>query len=186
MVDGSVADLRVHTRRFDALRAPDGVFFCTGNHEYYSGADEWVEEVARYGWIPLLNEHRLIERDGARLLVAGCTDFNADRHGEEHASDPAKAREGAPDHDLSLLLAHQPKSIHAAAAAGYDLQLSGHTHGGQFFPANMFVGFAHPFHEGLGKQDDTWIYVNRGTGYWGPPNRAGVPAEITLIRLVRA
>ncbi|MEM9865420.1 MAG: metallophosphoesterase [Myxococcota bacterium] len=186
LVDGSVAELRQHMGAFAELRGRDGVFFCTGNHEYYSGALEWVEEVRRFGWTPLVNEHRVVERDGAKVLVGGCTDYSAHRMMESHRSDPAKAKEGAPECDVSLLLAHQPKSIDAAEAAGFDLQLSGHTHGGQFFPPSLFVGFAHPFHEGLGKQGDTWIYVNRGTGYWGPPIRAGVPAEITLLRLVRA
>lgn len=186
LVDGSVASLRDDTAPLGDLRARDGAYFCTGNHEYYSGAEEWIEEVARLGLVPLVNEHRLVARDGFRLLVAGCTDYSAARVLPGHASDPKGAKEGAPEHEVSVLLAHQPKSIHAAAEAGYTLQLSGHTHGGQFFPVNLFVGLAHPFSVGLGKQDDTWIYVNRGTGYWGPPNRAGVASEITLIRLVRA
>lgn len=180
MVDGSVAMLSKYTREFAAFDAPDGVFFCTGNHEYYSGAEEWVRELRSYDWNVLLNEHRVIEKEGATLVVAGCTDYSTSD------TDPQKALEGAPEHDCSVLLAHQPKSIKAAKAAGYDLQISGHTHGGQFFPANMFVGFFHPFSVGLGKAENTWIYVNRGTGYWGPPNRAGVPPEITVLTLVQA
>lgn len=186
LVDGSVATLSHDTEPLSDLRGTDGVFFCTGNHEYYSGALEWIDEVRRLGLKALINEHEFIERDGFKLLVAGCTDYNAERMMDSHRSDPVGAKAGAPEHDVSILLAHQPKSIHAAAEAGYTLQLSGHTHGGQFFPVNLFVGLAHPFSVGLGKEQDTWIYVNRGTGYWGPPNRVGVPAEITLLRLVRA
>lgn len=186
LVDGQVDVLRPHTSAFSELRGKDGVYFCTGNHEYYSGALEWIEEVRRYGWIPLINEHRLVERDGFRLLIAGCTDHTAERVLPEHKTDPVGSKAGAPSHDASVLLAHQPRSIHAAAEAGFDLQLSGHTHGGQFFPVTLFVDLAHPFGIGLNQEDQTWIYVNRGTGYWGPPIRAGVPSEITLLRLVRA
>ncbi|MBO6940633.1 MAG: metallophosphoesterase [Deltaproteobacteria bacterium] len=186
LIDGTVEQLREHVAPLGDLRGRDGVFFCTGNHEYYWDAPAWIEHVRSLGLEPLINEHRLIEKDGAKVLVAGCTDYRADRILADHATDPAGAKDGADDHDVSILLAHQPKSIHAAAAAGYTLQLSGHTHAGQFFPVSLFVGLAHPFSEGLGKQDDTWIYVNRGTGWWGPPSRAGVPAEITLLRLVRA
>ena len=186
LVDGSVDDLRTHVAPLGELVGRDGVYFCTGNHEYYWDAPAWIEHVRSLGLVPLVNEHRVVERAGSRLLVAGCTDYSAHRILEEHRSDPAAAKADADAHDVSILLAHQPKSIHAAADAGYTLQLSGHTHAGQFFPATLFVGFAHPFSEGLGKERDTWIYVNRGTGWWGPPMRAGAPAEITLLRLVRA
>jgi predicted MPP superfamily phosphohydrolase len=128
----------------------------------------------------------VIEHEGAKILLAGVTDHSAGGMVAEHASDPAKARAGAPAHDCSVLLAHQPRSIDAAAAAGYDLQISGHTHGGQYFPFNVFVHLVQPYVSGLHRHDDTWIYVSRGTGYWGPPLRVGAPSEITLIRLVRA
>ncbi|HJL03586.1 MAG TPA: metallophosphoesterase [Polyangiaceae bacterium LLY-WYZ-15_(1-7)] len=186
LVDGYVDDLRDDVAPLGELAAPDGVYFCTGNHEYYWDAEAWVAEVERLGLTALCNAHRLVEREGAKLLVAGCTDYRADRLLPAHASDPAKAKEGAPAHDVSLLLAHQPRSLEAAAAAGFDLQLSGHTHGGQFFPVNLFIGLAQPVGAGLAKRGDLWVYVNRGTGYWGPPQRAGVPSEITLLRLVRA
>lgn len=185
MVDGRVDELRPHVEPLASLRSRDGTFFVTGNHEYYSGAEEWIAEMARLGMVPLVNAHRLVERGGARLLVAGVTDISADRILPEHASDPAGALEGAPPSDLKVLLAHQPRSIWGAARAGFDLQLSGHTHGGQFFPWTLFVGLAHPFTEGLHLYRRTWIYVSRGTGYWGPPHRGGAPSEITLLRLRR-
>lgn len=186
LVDGTVDDLRTHVAPLADLQGRDGVFFCTGNHEYYWDALAWIDHVRTLGLEPLINDHRLVDKDGAKLLIAGCTDYRADRLVAAHASDPAGAKEGSDDHDVSILLAHQPKSIVAAAEAGYTLQLSGHTHAGQFFPVSLFVGLVHPYSEGLGKEKDTWIYVNRGTGWWGPPLRAGVPAEITLLRLVRA
>src|SRR2546422_10462883 len=103
-----------------------------------------------------------------------------------HVSDPAAAVAGAPASDVRVLLAHQPKSAFAARAAGYDLQLSGHTHGGQYFPFNLLVRLFQPFVAGLHRLEAMWLYVSRGTGYWGPPLRLGAPAEITLIQLVRA
>ncbi len=186
LVDGYVRDLKHEVAALASLKATDGVFFVTGNHEYYWDAPEWVAELRRLGLTVLMNEHRVIERGGSRLLVAGCTDYSAGRMIPGHASDPARARAGAPECNASVLLAHQPGSSTKAAEAKYDLQLSGHTHGGQFFPITLFVGFAHAFVAGLNRLERTWVYVNRGTGYWGPPLRAGVPSEITLLKLVRA
>ena len=104
----------------------------------------------------------------------------------DHQSDPYKAMKAAPMTDVKILLAHQPKNIFDAARAGYDLQISGHTHGGQFFPWNLFVGFSQPYVSGLHTHQNTRIYVSRGTGYWGPPLRVGSPSEITLIKLASA
>ncbi len=183
LVDGYVAELREHVAPLGDLEARDGVYFVTGNHEYYWGAEEWIAEVRQLGLTALLNEHRVITRGDKKLLLAGCTDYRAERMLPEHKSDPAGARAGAPECDLSVLLAHQPKSGIAASRAGYDLQLSGHTHGGQFFPITMFVGLAHPVSEGLGRIGDMLVYVNRGTGYWGPPMRTLAKSEITLLTL---
>lgn len=186
LIDGYVEDLRDEVAPLSDLRGRDGTFFVTGNHEYYWDGPAWCAEVDRLGLTVLNNAHRVIERGDARLLLAGCTDVKAGDHVAEHASDPAKARAGAPDCDCSILLAHQPRSIDAAAEAGYDLQLSGHTHGGQYFPFNVLVHLAQPYVSGLAKHQNTWIYVSRGTGYWGPPLRVGAPHEITLVTLRRA
>jgi len=186
LIDGYVDDLREQVAPLGELRGRDGAFFVTGNHEYYWDGPAWCAEVSRLGLTVLNNEHRVLERDGARLLLAGCTDVSAGQHVASHASDPAAARAGAPECDVSLLLAHQPRSIDAAAAAGYDLQLSGHTHGGQYFPFSLLVHLAQPYVAGLAKHGPTWIYVSRGTGYWGPPMRVGAPHEITLVTLRRA
>jgi len=186
LVDGSVAELSRHTAVLADLKARHGVFFVTGNHEYYSGAMDWVAEVRRLGITVLLNEHRLIEHDGGRLLLAGVTDYTAERMLPEHASSPLVAAEGAPEADYRLLLAHQPASAYEASEAGFDLQLSGHTHGGQFFPGTALIHLAHPVARGLGKVGRTMVYVSCGTGYWGPPFRLGAPAEITEITLKTA
>ena len=117
------------------------------------------------------------------LLLAGVTDYRAGSFSPDQRSDPAGAIEGAPAADVKILLAHQPGSIFDAARAGYDLQISGHTHGGQFFPWNIVVGLFVPYVAGLHQHEGTRIYVSRGTGYWGPPVRLGSPSEITLLKL---
>lgn len=187
LIDGFVEALRPEVAALGELTAPEGVYFVTGNHEYYWDGPAWCEEVARLGLRVLVNEHVVIERGGSKLLLAGVPDISAGEMVPAHRSDPAAARAGAPACDVSVLLAHQPRSIGAAAAAGYDLVISGHTHGGQYFPMNVLVYLAQPYVKGLAQHDErTWIYVSRGTGYWGPPTRVGAPAEITLLRLVRA
>ena len=187
LVDGSVQRLARHTQPLARLRAQDGVFFVTGNHEYYSGAEDWIAEVRRLGVTVLLNQHVLRRRGDASVMIAGVADYSAHHFNPAHKSDPQRAAAGAPgDVDVRVLLAHQPRSAPSAAAAGYDLQLSGHTHGGQFFPWNLFVPLQQPFVAGLNRVRDMWVYTSRGTGYWGPPKRFGAPSEITLVRLVPA
>jgi uncharacterized protein len=187
LVDGSVRRLALHTEPLRRLSAPDGAFFVTGNHEYYSGAEEWIAEMRRLGVTVLLNEHVVRERDGAGVMIAGVADYTAHHFNPAHRSDPQGAAAGAPRHvQVRILLAHQPRTAEAASQAGYDLQLSGHTHGGQFFPWNLFVPLQQPFVAGLNRVRDMWVYTSRGTGYWGPPKRFGAPSEITLVRLVAA
>jgi predicted MPP superfamily phosphohydrolase len=187
MVDGRVAALRQHTEPLGALRSRHGVFAVTGNHEYYSGAHEWMAEFQRLGWRMLVNEHVLVQHGEARLLLAGVTDYSAHQFLSNHLSDPKRALRDAPADALPrVLLAHQPRSAPAAAEAGFDLQLSGHTHGGQFLPWNLFVRLQQPFTAGLHRHGRLWVYTSRGAGYWGPPKRLGAPSEITRLRLVRA
>ena len=187
LVDGSVRRLAQHTAPLARLQARHGVYFVTGNHDYYSNAHEWIPEVRRLGLTVLLNEHVVLEHRGASLLLAGVTDYSAHHFVESHRSDPHAAISGAPgDVGAKILLAHQPRSAHAAVDAGFDLQLSGHTHGGQFLPWNFFVTMQQPYVAGLKRLRDMWIYISRGTGYWGPPKRFGAPSEITRVRLVRA
>ncbi len=184
IVDGSVAQLATHTEPLARLSARHGAFFITGNHEYYSGAHAWAAEMRRLGLHVLLNEHQVVEHDGAHVVVAGITDYSAEHFDPAEKSDPAAALAGAPANAaFTLLLAHQPRSGFAARGLGIDLQLSGHTHGGQFLPWNWFVRLQQPFTAGLHRFGDFRIYVSRGTGYWGPPLRFGAPSEITRLRL---
>jgi uncharacterized protein len=185
VVDGPVHELAAHTAPLAHLRARYGAFFVTGNHEYYSGEPAWRAEFERLGLRVLMNEHVVIEHRGERVIVAGVTDFSAHRFDAAQKSDPQAALAGAPtDAAARILLAHQPRSASAAARAGFDLQLSGHTHGGQFWPWMFFVRFQQPFTAGLHRLERLWVYISRGTGYWGPPKRFGAPSEITLLRLV--
>jgi predicted MPP superfamily phosphohydrolase len=187
LVDGPVGELGPHVAPLSGLRSRHGSFFVTGNHEYYAGAAPWLAEVRRLGIRVLLNEHVVIERAGSMLVLAGVTDFMAHRFDPAHQSDPEAALAGAPrDAAARVLLAHQPRSATAAEQAGFDLQLSGHTHGGQFLPWVFFVRFQQPFTAGLHRLGRLWVYVSRGTGYWGPPKRFGAPSEITRLRLVAA
>jgi len=187
LVDGSVAQLAPHTAPLSRLSARHGAFFVTGNHEYYSGVHAWVKELRRLGLAVLMNEHVVLDHQGAAVVVAGVTDYSAGHFDPAHRSDPAAAIAGAPcDAGVRLLLAHQPRSAFAAAPAGFDLQLSGHTHGGQLFPWIFLVRLQQPFTAGLHRLGKLWVYISRGTGYWGPPKRLGAPSEITYLRLVPA
>ena len=186
IVDGNVRDLAAHVAPLSELRARHGAFLVTGNHEYYSGEAQWTREFRRLGLRVLMNEHVVIEHGDATLVMAGVTDYSAHHFDPSQRSDPAIALAGAPLAATKVLLAHQPRTASAAAAAGFDLQLSGHTHGGQFWPWNHFVRFQQPYTAGLHRLNQLWIYISRGTGYWGPPKRFGAPSEITRLRLVRA
>jgi len=185
LVDGTVDQLRGHVAPMAGLRSRHGSFFVTGNHEYYSGAEAWLNEARRMGLETLVNEHRVLTHNGRIILVAGVTDTSGGQFIAEHASDPRRAQAGAPSADVRILLAHQPRSLYEAAKAGYDLQISGHTHGGQFFPWNLAAAIGQPFIKGLHRLERTWIYVSKGTGYWGPPVRLGARSEITVITLKR-
>ncbi|NUM81717.1 metallophosphoesterase [bacterium] len=186
LVDGSVSWLREDVAPLTELTAPHGVFFITGNHEYYSGAESWCKEASRLGFDVLLNEHRLINYKNRQIVLAGVTDYSASAMIPNHVSDPKRSIEDAPDNLVKILLAHQPKSVEAAHAAGFHLQLSGHTHGGQFFPGNLLAAAGQPYLKGLHRHENMWVYVNRGTGYWGPPLRLGSGPEITIITLRKA
>lgn len=187
LVDGSVAELGPHVAPLAGLSSRHGTYFVTGNHEYYSGAHAWIHELRRMDIRVLLNEHVVLREGDATLVLAGVTDYSAHAFDASHRSDPHAAIRGAPDDaHLKVLLAHQPRSAAAAVRAGFHLQISGHTHGGQFLPWTFFVRLQQPFTAGLHRLHDLWVYVSRGTGYWGPPKRFGAPSEITRLRLVRA
>lgn len=185
LVDGSVERLREHVAPLSQLRSRHGTFAVTGNHEYYHGASEWIRAWRALGFQVLEDRGVVVDHDGARLLLGGVSDFSAHR-GPQHVHAAAQAARAEQAVSVRMLLAHQPRSAPAAAAAGFDLQLSGHTHGGQFWPWPLFVPLQQPFVAGLHRLGRLWVYVSRGTGYWGPPLRFGAPSEITCIRLVPA
>ncbi len=177
LVDGSVEELAEHVAPLAKLQAKHGVFFVTGNHEYYSGAAEWIAHLGTLGIRVLRNEHVRIGGEHG-FDLAGIDDHSAH-------PDLRRALHGRDDSRACVLLAHQPRGIELADELGVDLQLSGHTHGGQMFPWNLFVRLQQPFVAGLHRlAKGAQIYVSRGTGYWGPPMRLGAPAEITEIELV--
>jgi predicted MPP superfamily phosphohydrolase len=187
LVDGSVAELAPHVAPLAGLRSKFGTFFVTGNHEFYSGVQPWVAHLRSLGIRVLRNERATLERDGAVIDLLGVDD-SGKRHpamAPGEGADVARAMAGADPSRLKILLAHRPIEIDAASQFGIDLQLSGHTHGGQLWPWGYLVRLNQPYLSGLHRHDGrTWIYVSSGTGYWGPPMRIGTDSEITLLELV--
>jgi predicted MPP superfamily phosphohydrolase len=175
-----VKDLGPAAAPLAQLKARHGAYFVTGNHEYFSGAEQWVEEVRRLGLRPLENDRTEL----AHFDLAGVNDVAGESEGQ--GPDFGKALGDRDTARACVLLAHQPVQIHDAVDHGVDLQLSGHTHGGQFLPWNFLVRLQQPFTAGLHRWRAMWVYTSRGTGYWGPPKRFGAPSEITLLRLVAA
>ncbi|WP_035295626.1 metallophosphoesterase [Actinocatenispora sera] len=186
---GDIADGSVNARLAQAaplgdVRATLARAYVTGNHEYYGEAQAWMDHMAQLGWSTLHNRHLVVERGGDRLVVAGVDDRTAGSSGTGHRADHAAALAGA-DPDLPvLLLAHQPQQISLAVEHGVDLQLSGHTHGGQIWPFHYLVRLDQPSVAGLTRHGDrTQLYTSRGTGFWGPPFRVFAPSEITVLTL---
>ncbi|MFD0625445.1 metallophosphoesterase [Streptomyces sanglieri] len=177
LVDGTVADLGPAAEPLARLKARHGNYFVTGNHEYYSGAAQWVDQVRELGLHPL--ENARVEIDGFDL--AGVNDIAGESEGQ--GPDFARALGDRDRTRAAVLLAHQPVVIHDAVAHGVDLQLSGHTHGGQLWPGNFIADLANPTGAGLDRYGDTQLYVSRGAGAWGPPVRVGAPSDITVVEL---
>ncbi|TGL47310.1 metallophosphoesterase [Leptospira kemamanensis] len=183
LVDGPAATLKHHLKPLADIKSQYGTYYVTGNHEYYSGVLSWLPEIESLGIHVLLNANKKIQVGEAQLLIAGVTDLTAGSMIKSHQTNPKRAMEGGENCDYKILLAHQPNSIYEANAVGFDLQISGHTHGGQFFPGNFLIYFAQKFVAGLHRYKGTQIYVSRGTGYWGPPFRLGAPSEISVLSL---
>jgi len=186
MVDGSIDYLRRDLEPLSQVVAKYGTYFVTGNHEYYSGAERWLDETDRMGFTNLVNDNKLITIKDQNIALAGVNDYRAHQIIPSHRSNPQAALKGINSKKVKILLAHQPSSIFQANEAGFDLQISGHTHGGQFWPFTYPTKKANPYLSGLHNHNGTQIYVNSGTGYWGPPLRLGVTAEITLFRLKKS
>ena len=182
LVDGTVDELGSYAAPLADIAAP--TFFVTGNHEYYSGAAGWVEFLPTLGVRVLRNEREEIRRGGAVLHLAGCDDRTAAASGVPgHGFDLDAALAGKPADDPVVLLVHQPVMVDRAARAGVDLQISGHTHGGQLWPITQVALVDQPVLAGLSRVGPTWLYVTRGTGFWGPAVRVGSPPEVTLLTL---
>ncbi|MFF9672374.1 metallophosphoesterase [Streptomyces eurythermus] len=185
IADGTAGQRRAQAAPLGTVRATRARVYVTGNHEYYSEAQGWVDLMDELGWEPLRNRHLLLERGGDTLVVAGVDDVTAESSGlAGHRAHLAGALDGADPGLPVLLLAHQPKFVDRAAAAGIDLQLSGHTHGGQIWPFHHLVRLDQPALAGLSRHGArTLLYTSRGTGFWGPPFRVFAPSEITLLVL---
>jgi uncharacterized protein len=186
LADGTVPHLAVDVAPFGKLNASAGKYFVTGNHEYFTGVLPWLAEINRLGFDVLINEHRVIRHNGSSFVLAGITDPIAGHFLLQHKSDPEASIRGAPAAAVRILLAHQPNALYQANKLGFDLVISGHTHGGQFFPWNFAAAIGQPYISGLHHYNGTWIYVSKGTGYWGPPVRIGARSEITVITLEQA
>jgi len=183
LVDGGVHKLSPEVAPFAELKGKHGVYFVTGNHEYYSGASEWEAELERLGLTVLHNEHRVLESGGEKLVLAGVTDLEGANFSSVHRPDAAAAFSGAPRGPPRILLAHQPRFAKRAQGLDVSLMLSGHTHGGQMFPFMFLVRLQQPVIAGLKLLHGVLTYTSNGTGYWGPPFRLGPRGEVTQVVL---
>ncbi|MBB1154046.1 MULTISPECIES: metallophosphoesterase [Amycolatopsis] len=184
LADGSVAKRRKQVDPLGGVQAPLGRFYITGNHEYFGEAQAWLDHMASLGWDTLHNRSTLLERDGARLLFAGIDDPTGAASGlPGHGPDLAAALDGSDPDVPVVLLAHQPKQVAQAREENVDLQISGHTHGGQIWPFHLLVRLDQPTLSGLTRHGPTQLYNSRGSGFWGPPFRVFAPNEIALLTL---
>ena len=186
LMDGGVKDLGHAMGALTNLRSRHGTYFVTGNHEYYSGDLEWAEALEKMGLVVLRNRHVSVGEPGASFDMVGVDDWAAERSGYPRARsyDLEKALAGRDPERAAVLLAHQPAGWREARAAGVGLQLSGHTHGGQFFPFNMVISAMWEHDAGLFSEGNSHLYVSRGTGFWGPPLRVGAAPEIVKVTLL--
>lgn len=183
IVDGMADQLREQIQPLKNLKAPLGVYYCTGNHEYYWGGEQWCQEFQKIGFKVLLNQHQILKKGSSQIALGGIPDIRGGQFVQSHHPDIAKTFKGVSKEMIKILMAHQPSAYKLSLEGGVHLQLSGHTHGGQFFPWSILVALTQKFYKGLYLHQNLWIYTNRGTGYWGPPQRFSVPPEITLLQL---
>jgi hypothetical protein len=188
VITGDLADAKAdaiskHLQPLAELKSRFGVYYVTGNHEYYWGIQEWIDKVKNLGFVPLINENKIIDVNGVSILIAGITDHIGGQFLKTHQPDIQKAAANDQKTEFKIMLAHRPDVYLATERLGFDLQLSGHTHAGQFFPFNLLLPLVYQYYRRLNQHGKLFLYVNPGTGYWGPANRVGVPAEITLLKL---
>jgi predicted MPP superfamily phosphohydrolase len=183
LADGTVAELGSAAEPLRDLVSREGSFFVTGNHEYFEEPEAWLRELDRLGVHPMRNENTVIRRGRAAFDLAGVTDVTGKNFGD--GPDFDRALSGTDSSRPTVLLSHQPVQVAEAARHGVDLQLSGHTHGGQLYPFHHIVALAQPAVAGLSTVDGTQLFVTRGAGFWGPPVRVGAPPDITVLSLER-
>ncbi|WNV82137.1 metallophosphoesterase [Umezawaea sp. Da 62-37] len=185
LADGMVVQRRGQVDPLGTVRATEAKLYITGNHEYYNEAQGWLDHMETLGWEPMHNRHRVVERGGDRLVFAGIDDPTGTGSTlTGHGPDIEAALAGTDPDDPVVLLAHQPKQVPVAVRAGVDLQLSGHTHGGQIWPFHYLVRVDQPVLHGLSSHGErTQLYTSRGSGFWGPPFRVFAPSEISVLVL---
>ncbi len=183
LVDGQVEHLAEAAEPLRNLRSTHGTFFVTGNHEYFYRYGEWIDYVRTLDIRVLLNERTTITHNGGEFELAGLIDPNSTMEGAPDGPDVEKTLSGWDGERALVMLAHQPSSLEEVAARGVDLQLSGHTHGGQFAPFTFLVKAIEGNIAGLSRVEDTQLYVTRGAGFWGPPIRVDAPPDISIIEL---
>ncbi len=186
LADADAATIKEHMQPLSRIQSKYGMFYVTGNHEYYWGAKALISAMSELGFTPLLNENRVLRIKSANVLLAGVTDPAGASFYAEHRPSLTTALRTDAVIDFKMLLCHRPGVSTEAEPLGVQLQLSGHTHAGQFFPFNLFIPLAHRYYRGLNQHGRLWVYVNPGTGYWGPANRFAIPAEITSVQLTKA
>ena len=184
IADGDFEKHKESLKPLSKLTAKTQVLYVVGNHEYLKDSDQWLDYFRSLGIQVLLNEHWVMLSKENSILFAGIIDPEVKDVDPTSGPDLQKALYGSPGADLKILLAHQP-NIAKEASHHFDIQLSGHTHGGQFFPWNLVINLLQPYAHGLNKCNDMWVYTNSGTGYWGPPFRLGTTSEITLLKLIK-
>lgn len=184
LADAKPSSIQAPLELLGKLKSREGVFFVTGNHEYYWDPEGMIEKLKTLGIIPLINENRIVHWRGAQILIAGITDPMGASLSKSHTPRLELAAQGIENSNLGILLSHRPGVFKEANDLGFQIQFSGHTHAGQFFPFNIFMPLAHTYYRGLQLYKKLWILVNSGTGYWGPANRFGVRSEISLLTLI--
>jgi len=185
-IDGYPEQLRPLLEPFKHLHPPLGAYFVIGNHEYYWGGEEWMQEFSSLGFKTLMNSNVTVDYGSVPISISGLPDLQGPRFVKGHEQKPHKAAEGTEGAQVKILLVHQPISIRSIENNPYHLVLSGHTHAGQVFPGTLIIHLIQPFVKGLYPTPQGWLYVNQGTGYYGPPMRVGTLPEITLLKLVQA
>lgn len=184
IADAKAESIAPHLEPLKNLKSKYGSYLVTGNHEYYWGVESILNEIINVGLKPLINSNEILKIGSENLLLAGVTDPVGKQMMENHLPDMESAAKSSIDSNFKILLAHRPDACIEAEEYGFDLQFSGHTHAGQFFPFSLLIGLEHKYYNGLYTHGSMQVYVNPGTGYWGPPNRLGIKAEISEITLM--